>query len=132
MSKFYASDENGISKNYHQERDAMGFGGSVTIYKGKENGRYKYTIDTSENTESYSGSYDPYGVERLKNQLNNRTLKFISKMAKQRGAVYIFSTDFNKLNVSPYLSRSEGGVYDNLVDVYERYVPDASSSRFYE
>lgn len=48
------------------------------------------------------------------------------------GGIFIFSSDFTKLNVSPYLLRKNGGYYDNVVDVYERYTPGTTSSQFYE
>lgn len=60
------------------------------------------------------------------------TTEAVADLAKKMGGIFIFSSDFTKLNVSPYLLRKDGGYYDNVVDVYERYTPGTTSSQFYE
>lgn len=131
MAKFYPSDENGIQKSYGDI--IMGFGTvGVCKYIGKVNDKYKYTIDTSVNKVPYSGGYDPYGVERLKNTFSNNWSERLVSVRKKVGGIYRFSTDFKKLNVSPYMTKYEGGIYNNVVDVYEKYVPCNTHSQFYE
>lgn len=132
MRKFYSSDENGISEGYGDKVMGFGHGACVNLYAGKVEGRHKYITDTSVKTVPYTGGYDPYGAERTKNALANMTAKSAAKVAKIYGGIYWFSSDFTKINVSPYLLRRDGGIYDDVVDVYERYIPGSSKSEFYE
>lgn len=131
MRKFYPSDENGISGDYGEK--VMGFASTrICLYAGKVEGRHKYITDISVKTVPYTGGYDPYGVERTKNALANMTAESAAKVAKIYGGVYQFSSDFKKLNVIPYLLRRDGGIYDDVVDVYEKYIPGNAKSEFYE
>lgn len=130
-SKFYPSDENGISKSYGDR--VMGFGTvGVCLYVGKVDGKYKYVVDTSVKTVPYSGGYDPYGAKRTANKIANNTATAVAEVAKQVGGIYRFSSDFKKLNVTPYLLRRDGGIYDDVIDVYEKYIPGNTKSEFYE
>jgi len=130
-SKLYPSDENGISKAYGDK--VMGFaGGDVALYTGKVGERYKYITDTSVKTIPYTGGYDPYGAKRTANKLKNMTAEAGAEIRKLYGAIYRFSSDFKKLNVSPYLLRRDGGIYDDVIDVYEKYIPGNTKSEFYE
>ena len=131
MRKFYPSDENGISEGYGEK--VMGFASTrICLYAGKVEGRHKYITDISVKTVPYTGGYDPYGAERTKNALANMTAESAAKLAKIYGGIYRFSSDFTKLNVSPYLLRRDGGIYDDVVDVYEKYSPGSTKSEFYE
>lgn len=127
-SKLYLSDENGISKSYSTRLIGSG---SVHLYKGEENGRYKYAVDTSTKTIPYSGGSDPYNIERLKNTFENMNQASGTKLDKKFGGIFHFSKDFNKLNIRPYITKyDEDGIYEKVVEVYERYVPE--SIQFYE
>lgn len=131
MTKFYPSDENGIKKSYGDK--VMGFGSvGICKYVGEVNNKYKYIVDTSVKKIPYSGGYDPYGAERLKNTIENKIEESGARISKKVGGVYRFSTDFKKLNVSPYMTKNEGGIYNNVVDVYDKYVPGNTDSQFYE
>lgn len=131
MRKFYPSDENGISKSYGDK--TMGFGTvGICLYVGTNEGRHKYIVDTSEKTVPYSREYDPYGAKRTANKIENMAAAALVRVAKKVGGIYRFSSDFTKLNVSPYLLRRDGGIYDDVIDVYEKYVPGNTRSEFYE
>lgn len=130
-SKFYPSDENGVSKTYGEK--TMGFASSrVALYTGKVEGRYKYITDTSVKTIPYTGGYDPYGAKRTANKIENMTAAAGAEVTKMYGGIYRFSSDFKKLNVTPYLLQRDGGIYDDVIDVYEKYIPGNTKSEFYE
>lgn len=131
MSKFYPSDENGISKSYGDR--IMGFGTvGICLYVGEIDNIHKYVVDISVKSSSYSGGYDPWGVGRLQNTFNNMNEEAGASIRKKVGGIYRFSSDFRKLNVQPYMTKDVGGLYDDVVDVYEIYSLGEEKSDFYE